>query len=215
MPVRPGSTAHPGQAAMRRARRRILWRSALRRLSAGLVLFAYLGTAFGLPLPAREAKDQSQPYPCQNHPCGCQSAQQCWQHCCCFTPEEKWAWAEAHGVVPPAYAERPRGQGWCTPRLRDREESCGSCRACGKSGAVPGMKPSDEGAVRPRGVIGITALRCRGLSTWWVGTGIVLPPPHSAGRELPAPALDGVWDSATAAPHSPATPPDPPPRQPA
>src|SRR5438105_14669671 len=115
---------------MTRLRRNDWWRLVTRRMCACGALLCYLATAVGFPLPSLVQKDHSQPFPCQDHPCGCQSAEQCWRHCCCFTPEEKWAWAEAHGVVPPPYAERPHGQGWNTPRLRDREESCTRC-ACG------------------------------------------------------------------------------------
>jgi hypothetical protein len=39
-----------------------------------------------------------------NHRCGCQSAQQCWDNCCCLSPAERLAWARAHGVDPPTVA---------------------------------------------------------------------------------------------------------------
>jgi hypothetical protein len=62
-----------------------------------------------LPLPiARVAqidpgKDTSQPFPCQNRPCGCRSAEQCWKKCCCFTNSQKVAWAKANGIELPDY----------------------------------------------------------------------------------------------------------------
>ena len=46
-------------------------------------------------------------FPCQNCPCGCKSAEQCWAACCCFTPAERFAWAKKKGVTPPSYAHRP------------------------------------------------------------------------------------------------------------
>lgn len=43
-------------------------------------------------------------YPCQHRPCGCMTAAQCWRgDCCCFTLEEKLAWAEANGIEPPQH----------------------------------------------------------------------------------------------------------------
>src|SRR5262245_63434975 len=78
-----------------------LWLSLARRLVAGFALIAYLLVSVGAPLPARPPKDRSQPFPCQDHACGCQSAADCWQHCCCFSPEQRQAWAQAHDVVPP------------------------------------------------------------------------------------------------------------------
>jgi hypothetical protein len=62
-----------------------------------------------LPLPIAPVaqidpgKDTSQPFPCQNRPCGCRSAEQCWKKCCCFTNSQKIAWAKANGVELPDY----------------------------------------------------------------------------------------------------------------
>src|SRR5438132_6551133 len=92
---------------MPRFKRNTFWRRLTRKLCTLLALVSYLAVGVGLPLPAHAHKDRSQPFPCQDHLCGCQSAEECWRHCCCFTPEQRWAWAEAHHVVPPAYAERP------------------------------------------------------------------------------------------------------------
>ncbi|AMV35434.1 hypothetical protein VN12_25310 [Pirellula sp. SH-Sr6A] len=64
-----------------------------------------------LPIPVPTAglaeKDSAQPFPCQNRPCGCKTAEQCWTGCCCFTPSERLAWAEENGVAPPSYAQLP------------------------------------------------------------------------------------------------------------
>ena len=79
-----------------------------RRLIAVGAILAYLAAAIGLPLPpAVVIKDGGKPFPCQGHACGCQTAEECWRHCCCHTPEERWAWAEEHNVIPPEYAEKP------------------------------------------------------------------------------------------------------------
>jgi hypothetical protein len=62
-----------------------------------------------LPLPIAPVaqidpgKDTSQPFPCQNRPCGCRSAEQCWKKCCCFTNSQKVAWAKANGIELPDY----------------------------------------------------------------------------------------------------------------
>ncbi len=64
---------------------------------------------FGFPLPARSRKKPTDgvAYPCQNRPCGCLTSEQCWQgDCCCFTLEEKLAWAEANGVEPPEHVRQ-------------------------------------------------------------------------------------------------------------
>src|SRR5437016_1785557 len=94
------------------------WRRWTRRITAGLALAAYLVATIGFPIPAPAGKDRSAPFPCQDHACGCRSAEQCWQHCCCFSHAEKLAWAQTNGVEPPSYAEQPVEEGWHTVRLR-------------------------------------------------------------------------------------------------
>jgi hypothetical protein len=65
-------------------------------------------------------KDNSQPFPCQSCACGCRTAEQCWTNCCCFTPAERFAWAEKNGVTPPWYAQRPSDKAKAT----DKRDSC-------------------------------------------------------------------------------------------
>lgn len=76
-----------------------------RRGAAGVALLCHLLTTFGFPLPsppADKSKGGSQPFPCQARPCGCLTAEACWQgDCCCFTIEEKLHWAEENGIEPP------------------------------------------------------------------------------------------------------------------
>jgi hypothetical protein len=78
-----------------------------------LALLALVGQVFGsvgglVPVRANSAKNTSGiAYPCQDHPCGCESAEKCWSApCCCFTMREKVAWAQDHGVNPPKHALR-------------------------------------------------------------------------------------------------------------
>src|SRR5713101_8440730 len=83
------------------------WRLRTGKLWAALALVSFTLSGIGFPLPTENLKDQTVPFPCQDHACGCQSAEQCWRHCCCFSVQERWAWAKTHHVEPPAYAERP------------------------------------------------------------------------------------------------------------
>jgi hypothetical protein len=66
-----------------------------------LLLFTFLWSHFPAPRPAVKSTDES--YPCQHCACSCSSAAQCWKSCCCFSDQEKLAWARARGVQPPAW----------------------------------------------------------------------------------------------------------------
>jgi hypothetical protein len=132
---------------------------------AAVALVAYLAGAFGLPLPAAApVKDRSVPYPCMDNPCGCTCAEDCWRHCCCTTPDERWAWARAHNVQPPAYAERPTADPDGTGGAKS-EPACPHCRHLEAGKDAPA-------AARLPGVFTLSALHCKGLSTLWAGAGV-------------------------------------------
>ena len=100
---------HLAGGAMRFLGRTRFWRRWARRVGVVVVLVAYLVAAVGFPVPASAARGDGVPFPCMDHPCGCQSAEQCWRGCCCLTVEERWAWAREHNVEPPPYARAPPG----------------------------------------------------------------------------------------------------------
>ncbi len=86
----------------------------------GLLAFLHVLGAVGMPLPvvpvgSQSGKSQGGPaYPCQNRPCGCLSYEQCWAgDCCCFTLEQKIAWARKQGEYVPSTA---------LAKLADKEE---------------------------------------------------------------------------------------------
>jgi hypothetical protein len=176
---------------------------------------AYLLAALELPLPIFTHKVSSQPFPCQNHLCGCQTAEQCWSHCCCFTPEQRWAWAREHNVEPPAYAEKPAekpaDQGWNTVKLRERDGSATTKSCC--CSYKPQTPQKEEPSAPRKWMTMMTAWRCQGHSTLWVSAGAVLPVP------LLTLSLDLALPSQVCLPSVrldilPSTPPDPPPRLP-
>jgi hypothetical protein len=194
---------------MPRPPRKRIWQPVSRRLPPSLMLLAYCTATFGFPLPARSQKEASQPFPCQDHPCGCQSAEQCWRGCCCFTPEQRFAWAAEHHVEPPAYAERPAAEGWRTTPLRSQDEDAstppehGACckQSAGKTSSTPSASKTccgNEGTVaccqhqKPRSsekvpptrpsfswALGLSAAKCQGMHTLWITTGAALPLPEA------------------------------------
>ena len=94
-------------------------------------LLGFLVANTGLPLvqrcPLQLAKDKSTPFPCQDRPCGCMSAEECFRGCCCFTARQRVAWAKEHDVAAPpeliAAAEHEHADG------DDHEHAEGCCTA--------------------------------------------------------------------------------------
>lgn len=133
------------------------------RAAAVVAVVAQLFAAVGLPLPAlgasSAAKRAGASFPCQNHPCGCLTAEACWAGaCCCYTMREKVAWAAARKINPPAHAVQLAEAEECP------EAACPNCpkkpAAC-CAGDAPGEKAQPE--ARPvRWVFGMSAQKCRG-----------------------------------------------------
>ena len=107
-----------------------------------LTLGAHLLTAVGFPafppLAGRSGlkAESGVPFPCQNRPCGCLTAEQCWAgDCCCFTLAEKVAWAKANGVpLPPSVQERMAAQ----------QASAGNGSRRGSASVHPSSNPSEQ-----------------------------------------------------------------------
>src|SRR5262245_40642907 len=92
------------------------WRSrVLRWATVAVGLVAYLAAVLGFPVLQPSRKAGGLPFPCQDHPCGCMTADDCWANCCCFSKQERLAWAREHQV------EVPASLAWNAPRQRDIE----------------------------------------------------------------------------------------------
>jgi hypothetical protein len=193
--------------------RRTLGQGLRRRTVAVLALGSYLAAAFGLPVSLSPAKSARQPFPCQNQPCGCRSAEECWQHCCCYTPEERWAWARAHHVQPPAYAEPPTAAGWRTSREGDAECACCAQKRQARPPSCCQTAASKEKRRTPlRWPVGVSPLPCRGGSSAWVSAGAVLPPPRPLVWQPWLAPLGWISSADPFAAEFALIPPDPPPR---
>jgi hypothetical protein len=220
--------------------RNSLWRRLVRRLPAGLALTSYLVATIGLPLSVGPVKDRSEPFPCQNHLCGCHNAAECWAHCCCFSHAEKQAWARAHGVTPPAAAGPVTSGGGHTTRLRDRaadkpdgsaacphcvrrkeapppaaavRAGCTAAAACCQSAPSRPPAAAEPGPGRPSESFAVVSVpKCHGLSTLWISARAV-PPPLVIVTWAPCwPMAGWLGDPACTMSSSSASPPDPPPR---
>lgn len=138
---------------------------AIRRRAARVscVMAALVGygiASFGVPVARPTGKDLSKPFACANRACGCMNADDCWKHCCCFTREQKLAWAVEHGVHIPAWV------------LNEKPRSC--CQQKQLAGGCCSKPQSEE---KTKWVLGIAARKCRGQGVDWFSTAAVVPAP--------------------------------------
>jgi hypothetical protein len=170
-------------------------RTRRQRLIATVAICAYLLTTIGLPLPAYVNKG-SVPFPCQNHACGCATAHQCWDHCCCYSATEKLVWAREHNVTPPERLVAEVAAIESHARHSSAKPSgCGAGKSCctERHGRVTttacqhAHEPhecasdhddhDDDDSLGITFVVGIKAQQCRGLTDLWYLSGAVVPPP--------------------------------------
>jgi hypothetical protein len=112
-------------------------------LRRGLTVCAVLGQILGtigiIPVRAGPAEISSVPFPCQNHPCGCRTAAQCWSGaCCCMTMREKVAWAEDNGIVPPQHAVQMAAAEPLNAEGLECDDSSPGMTCCSKAGENSG-----------------------------------------------------------------------------
>lgn len=190
---------------MRRWRRYLRTRNS-QRLGAALAIAVFCGGAIGLPIPVPRphGKSNGSPFPCQDHPCGCMSAEQCWQACCCFSPEQRLAWAQSHHVDPPESLTRQCSvnSGHCDADHRASAACCskghGSCDATPHRG-------------RFQVVIVSLARQCQGLATIWATVTATLPPARVR-CEFKLQAIEWLATHHVCGPITYSPPPVPPPR---
>lgn len=178
----------PGMLVPRTRRR---WRCFARWACVALFTVAHLFATIGVPLPSGFSKDHSIPFPCQDNPCGCRTAEECWLHCQCHTLEQRLAWAKARGVQPPEFLQKRLARGWDTRKHRGPTVAQAGCALCDASQKQPtaceccscsGKKDSCCGESQQSGLTwkwhaALAELHCKGLSLWWAWTGTSLPPP--------------------------------------
>jgi hypothetical protein len=142
--------------------RRIIASAKLLLVCVAVVAYCASAVGIAIPLPAASPKVATEPFPCQHHRCGCQTADQCRRQCCCFSAEQKLAWARARGlldreVTGDAPAASPQGKGCCQQGCRHRE-------------------PTRPASCSEPWVDIISSAKCQGLATLWITLGVALPP---------------------------------------
>ena len=139
-------------------------------------------------------KERSRPFPCMDKPCGCATAEQCFNSCCCNTPAETLAWAKAHAVEPsvltalerrvacaaPTVVKAPTAS-CCSSTVPAAEASCCTTNPPMAVSKPDGESPADQPLQtqpRARSVTLRAMLACGGIVAEWFAAGVALPPPR-------------------------------------
>jgi hypothetical protein len=141
-----------------------------RRLTVSVMLCAYLVTTVGIPVPARVHKPGDTPFPCQHHACGCASAEQCRNHCCCYTASERLAWARNRGITLPT-SEESKSDLDC----QVAQAAPGHC--CAHHEADHAAGDNHAPTSRTGRIFSFTASKCHPISSLWCASGAVVLPP--------------------------------------
>jgi hypothetical protein len=193
----------------RKLDRRLYWQVACRRCTrlsrcsllrrkkpvAFVACMAVAVSSIGIPVPCVSGSRTGAIYPCAGCSCGCIDAETCWRSCCCFTNQQKLAWARRNRVMPPAFVLAAAKREACCGDKHEGHCESSVCHAatcnrpcCARRAAVSCCEAPTTRAERQsdsRVVLLISALRCRGLTP----TVSLLPPslPIKFGATRPFP----------------------------
>ena len=154
------------------------WTHPSRQQTISILLVAAFVVAL-LPIPlvtfsSRDVKDLSRPFPCQNRPCGCMSAAQCKKKCCCFSDEQKLAWAKRNGVDPSEVVASTTKRG---AACESAPQVCCTIKNGSKTQVVQRQpKAKSTPPSRVKIVIGAVADDCQGLVKTAFGQAVFLIP---------------------------------------
>ena len=157
-----------------------------RQITSILLIAGFVAALLPIPLISSShtnGKDLSLPFPCQNRPCGCRSAAQCKKKCCCFTDEQKLAWAIRNGVDP---SEVVASTTKCSTTSESTRKVCCTSKNVAKSQVVhrlPKLKSTSPQS-RYKIVIGAVADDCQGLAKTASGQSVFLIPPTTSLNQL-------------------------------
>lgn len=159
------------------------------------VAFALTGFV-GVPSAKPSACPSAERFPCENCPCGCASAESCWDKCCCHNDGEKLAWADRNGVTPPEFlvARVTKSRSWVAASSKP---SCCHCSIkkttkCEVSPAErsKGGESVDESCTKA--ILMWKAAECRGISYFWTMVAAVYVDPAHGIIQIDPPLLGWI-----------------------
>lgn len=96
-------------------------RCSWRALVSALLSMLVLASSLGIPTIEWKSLTTGAAYPCQFHNCGCKDASTLWRNCCCYTLEQKVAWARSRGIKVPNHVQQ---------KLKNVATAASSKRSC-------------------------------------------------------------------------------------
>ncbi len=184
-----------------------------RQITSILLLAGFVAALLPIPListPPNIGKDLSRPFPCQNRPCGCQSAAQCKKKCCCFSDEQKLAWAKRNGVDP---SEVVASTTKCSTASKSAPTVCCTIKNVAKpqvTHRLPKVKSTSQS--RYKIVIAAVADDCQGLAKTASGQSVFLIPPPASLNQFVESIVERFVIQGSVMVQAIAEPPVPPPR---
>lgn len=134
-----------------------------------VLLFAMVVQLVPVSIPTsktRVEKDRSQPFPCQDRPCGCRSAEHCRKKCCCFTPQQKTAWAKKEARSRERTAALASTE---STELKPVRQCCSTKRLPSSRSELARSKTVHKPMSKQRVVVGISAQKCDGVEQSLLG----------------------------------------------
>jgi len=177
-----------------------------RRAVSLLALVGVLVSSLGIMFVPQTKRTSSQAFPCQGGSCGCHSAEQCWQSCCCTSVAQRLAWADENDVTPPPFltellaaATAVAPQNCCSHSATD-SEAASSC-------------DMEQGSELPTRLVLLSDIsKCRGLAKYITifGNAICKPLPDAPAFDMTLRSRIHPFDESFESPLL--APPTPPPR---
>lgn len=162
------------------------------------VTFALTGFV-GVPSPKPSAGRTAERFPCENCPCGCSTAEYCWDKCCCHTDHEKLAWADRNGVTPPEFlvARVARVAKSSRSVAATSRPSCRLCSgekagSCEVSSAESSAKDESVDELGTKAILMWKAAECRGISYFWTMMAAVYVEPTHKFVQIDPPLLGWI-----------------------
>lgn len=125
------------------------------KLIQAVLMIGMFAFALNIPTPVVVQKDLEVAFPCQNRPCGCENAQQCWDSCCCFSDAEKLVWAQANQITPPDWFLERIADEQLIARLQAKTDKPTAAAAQKKSSCCCGCKPDQSSSLPSKKTIAV------------------------------------------------------------